>query len=100
MSRSCGINGPRGFLHASDVAAERTGKLRSAVARARRAVVWQLSDQHGWRTAVRVVEGVQQLRGEDGARQARFGRGVLAGDGMVAYGRGLSCNAAIIGPEA
>jgi acetyl-CoA acetyltransferase len=43
-----------------------------------------------------VVEGVLQLRGEGGARQARCRRGVLAGYGMVAYGRGLSCSAAII----
>ncbi len=43
-----------------------------------------------------VVEGVLQLRGEGGARQSRCRRGVLAGYGMVAYGRGLSCSAAII----
>jgi acetyl-CoA acetyltransferase len=46
-----------------------------------------------------VVEGVLQLRGEGGARQARCRRGVLAGYGMVAYGRGLSCSAAIIERE-
>jgi hypothetical protein len=39
------------------------------------------------------------LRGEGGARQARCRRGVLAGYGMVAYGRGLSCSAAIIERE-
>lgn len=43
-----------------------------------------------------LVEGVLQLRGEGGARQARCKRGVIAGYGMVAYGRGLSCSAAII----
>ena len=48
---------------------------------------------------VGVVEGVLQLRGEGGARQTRCRRGVLAGYGMVAYGRGLSCSAAIIGRE-
>jgi acetyl-CoA acetyltransferase len=46
-----------------------------------------------------VVEGVLQLRGEGGARQARCGRGVVAGYGMVAYGRGLSCSAVIIERE-
>jgi acetyl-CoA acetyltransferase len=46
-----------------------------------------------------VVEGVLQLRGEGGARQARCRRGMLAGYGMVAYGRGLSCSAAIIERE-
>jgi acetyl-CoA acetyltransferase len=46
-----------------------------------------------------VVEGVLQLRGEGGARQAQCRRGVLAGYGMVAYGRGLSCSAAIIERE-
>ena len=46
-----------------------------------------------------VVEGVLQLRGEGGARQARCERGMLAGYGMVAYGRGLSCSAAIIERE-
>lgn len=46
-----------------------------------------------------VVEGVLQLRGEGGSRQARCRRGVLAGYGMVAYGRGLSCSAAIIERE-
>lgn len=43
-----------------------------------------------------VVEGVLQLRGEGGARQTSCRRGVVAGYGMVAYGRGLSCSAAII----
>ena len=46
-----------------------------------------------------VVEGVRQLRGEGGARQARCLRGVVAGYGMVAYGRGLSCSAALIQRE-
>ena len=46
-----------------------------------------------------VVEGVLQLRGEGGARQVHCSRGVLAGYGMVAYGRGLSCSAAIIERE-
>jgi acetyl-CoA acetyltransferase len=43
-----------------------------------------------------VVEAVLQLRGEGGARQARATRGVVSGYGMVAYGRGLSCSAAIL----
>jgi acetyl-CoA acetyltransferase len=43
-----------------------------------------------------VVESVLQLRGEGGARQARCTRGVVAGYGMVSYGRGLSSSAAIL----
>lgn len=43
-----------------------------------------------------VVEGVLQLRGEGGDRQARCSRGVVCGYGMVAYGRGLSASAAIL----
>lgn len=44
-----------------------------------------------------VVEGVVQLRGEAGARQVDCRRGVVAGYGMVAYGRGLSSSAAVLG---
>lgn len=43
-----------------------------------------------------VVEAVLQLRGEGGARQVRASRGVVAGYGMVAYGRGLSSSACIL----
>jgi acetyl-CoA acetyltransferase len=43
-----------------------------------------------------VVEAALQLRGEGGARQAACTRGVVSGYGMVAYGRGLSCSAAIL----
>jgi acetyl-CoA acetyltransferase len=43
-----------------------------------------------------VVEGALQLRGEAGARQVHCKRGVVAGYGMVAYGRGLSASAAIL----
>jgi len=46
-----------------------------------------------------VVEAVQQLRGEAGARQLPARRGLVAGYGMVAYGRGLSCSAAVLGLE-
>jgi acetyl-CoA acetyltransferase len=44
-----------------------------------------------------VVEAVLQLQGEAGARQIRARRGVVSGYGMVAYGRGLSSSAAILG---
>jgi acetyl-CoA acetyltransferase len=43
-----------------------------------------------------VVEGVVQLRGEAGERQVQCKRGVVAGYGLVAYGRGLSSSAAIM----
>lgn len=43
-----------------------------------------------------VVEAVTQLRGEAGARQISGDRGVVAGYGMVAYGRGLSASAAVL----
>jgi acetyl-CoA acetyltransferase len=46
-----------------------------------------------------VVEAVQQLRGEAGARQLLARRGLVSGYGMVAYGRGLSCSAAVLGLE-
>jgi len=35
-----------------------------------------------------------------GARQLRARRGMVSGYGMVAYGRGLSCSAAILAQEA
>ena len=44
-----------------------------------------------------VVEAVTQLRGEAGARQFKCERGVVAGYGLVAYGRGQSSSAAIFG---
>jgi hypothetical protein len=47
-----------------------------------------------------VVEAVLQLRGEAGARQVQARRGMVSGYGMVAYGRGLSCSAAILAREA
>ncbi len=46
-----------------------------------------------------VVEGVLQLRGEAGERQVPCQRGLVSGYGMVAYGRGLSCSAAVLGTE-
>ncbi len=44
-----------------------------------------------------VVEAVQQLRGEAGEHQFSCRRGLVSGYGMVAYGRGLSSSAAILG---
>ena len=44
-----------------------------------------------------VVEAVQQLRGDAGERQFSCRRGLVSGYGMVAYGRGLSSSAAILG---
>ena len=44
-----------------------------------------------------VVEAVQQLRGDVGERQFSCRRGLVSGYGMVAYGRGLSSSAAILG---
>ena len=44
-----------------------------------------------------VVEAIQQLRGEAGARQVKCERGVVAGYGLVAYGRGQSASAAVLG---
>jgi acetyl-CoA acetyltransferase len=46
-----------------------------------------------------VVEAMLQLRGEAGDRQVRARRGLVSGYGMVAYGRGLSCSAAILGVD-
>lgn len=43
-----------------------------------------------------VYEGVTQLLGRAGARQVKCQRGVVAGYGMIAYGRGLSSSAAIL----
>ena len=43
-----------------------------------------------------LYEGVTQLLGRAGARQTRCERGVVAGYGMVAYGRGLCSSAAIL----
>ncbi|MFQ5757052.1 MAG: thiolase family protein [Acidiferrobacterales bacterium] len=44
-----------------------------------------------------VVEAVLQLRQEAGARQIdNCTRGVVSGYGMVSYGRGLSCSAAVL----
>ena len=43
-----------------------------------------------------VFEAVTQLRGEAGARQVSCDRGVVAGYGLVAYGRGQSSSAAIL----
>jgi acetyl-CoA acetyltransferase len=44
-----------------------------------------------------VVEAVMQLRNEAGARQVKCERGVVAGYGLVAYGRGQSASAVILG---
>jgi len=44
-----------------------------------------------------VVEAVQQLRGEAGERQFSCQHGLVSGYGMVAFGRGLSSSAAILG---
>lgn len=44
-----------------------------------------------------VFEAVAQLRGEAGGRQlAACRQGIVSGYGMVSYGRGLSCSAAIL----
>ena len=43
-----------------------------------------------------VYEGVTQLLGRAAARQVKCQRGVVAGYGMVAYGRGLCSSAAIL----
>jgi acetyl-CoA acetyltransferase len=43
-----------------------------------------------------VVEGVMQLMGRAGDRQVACRRGLVAGYGMVAYGRGLSSSVAIL----
>jgi acetyl-CoA acetyltransferase len=43
-----------------------------------------------------VVEGVTQLMGRAGERQFGCRRGLVAGYGMVAYGRGLSSSVAIL----
>ncbi|MBM3733987.1 MAG: thiolase family protein [Acidimicrobiia bacterium] len=44
-----------------------------------------------------VVEGVLQLRGEGGERQVKNAkRGIVAGYGLVAYGRGQSASAAVL----
>jgi acetyl-CoA acetyltransferase len=43
-----------------------------------------------------VVEGVMQLMGRAGDRQIACRRGLVAGYGMVAYGRGLSSSVAIL----
>ncbi len=47
-----------------------------------------------------VVEAVLQLQGRSGARQLRARRGIVSGYGMVAYGRGQSCSAAVLAREA
>lgn len=44
-----------------------------------------------------VVEAVLQLRGEAGARQVDCDRGIVAGYGLVSFGRGLSASAAVLG---
>jgi acetyl-CoA acetyltransferase len=43
-----------------------------------------------------VVEGVAQLMGRAGTHQVKCRRGLVAGYGMVAYGRGLSSSVAIL----
>jgi len=43
-----------------------------------------------------VYEGVTQLLGRAGERQVKCRRGLVAGYGMIAYGRGLSSSAAIL----
>lgn len=43
-----------------------------------------------------LYEGVAQLRGKAGERQVRCKTGIVAGYGMVAYGRGLCSSAVII----
>jgi acetyl-CoA acetyltransferase len=46
-----------------------------------------------------VVEAVWQLQGKAGDRQIKARRGVVSGYGMVAYGRGQSASAAVLGRE-
>jgi len=46
-----------------------------------------------------VVEAVRQLQGKAGDRQIKARRGVISGYGMVAYGRGQSASAAVLGRE-
>jgi acetyl-CoA acetyltransferase len=46
-----------------------------------------------------VVEAVWQLQGKAGDRQIKARQGVVSGYGMVAYGRGQSTSAAILGRE-
>jgi acetyl-CoA acetyltransferase len=46
-----------------------------------------------------VVEAILQLSGRAGERQFRARRGVVSGYGMVAYGRGQSASAAVLGRD-